>query len=175
MPRNVVVLLNSDEGRRLVRSKCRAAGIKLPTFERLVEAELDRQGMMRGSVLSCATPPLPVMFNIGFGELAVICIVLIIAVGPERLPSMMKTLGKTTLTLELAEPMAALPADIDIPGIEIGDAGHRLTYIADGREGSTTAAQVIRQLDRAGIEFKNIETKRSSLEYIFVDLVSERA
>lgn len=47
MPRNVVVLLNSDEGRRLVRSKCRAASIKLPTFERLVDAELDRQGMMR--------------------------------------------------------------------------------------------------------------------------------
>ena len=47
MPRNVVVLLNSDEGRRLVRSKCRSASIKLPTFERLVEAELDRQGMMR--------------------------------------------------------------------------------------------------------------------------------
>lgn len=47
MPRNVVVLLNSDEGRRLVRSKCRSAGIKLPTFERLVDAELERQGMMR--------------------------------------------------------------------------------------------------------------------------------
>lgn len=42
------------------------------------------------------------MFNIGFGELAVICIVLIIAVGPERLPSMMKTLGKTIRTLRQA-------------------------------------------------------------------------
>jgi sec-independent protein translocase protein TatB len=42
------------------------------------------------------------MFNIGFGELAVICIVLIIAVGPERLPSMMKTLGKTLRTLRQA-------------------------------------------------------------------------
>lgn len=42
------------------------------------------------------------MFNIGFGELAIICIVLIIAVGPERLPSMMKTLGKTIRTLRQA-------------------------------------------------------------------------
>jgi sec-independent protein translocase protein TatB len=42
------------------------------------------------------------MFNIGFGELAIICIVLIIAVGPERLPSMMKTLGKTMRTLRNA-------------------------------------------------------------------------
>src|SRR5262245_14569332 len=38
------------------------------------------------------------MFNIGFGELAIICIVLIIAVGPERLPSMMNTVGKTMRT-----------------------------------------------------------------------------
>jgi sec-independent protein translocase protein TatB len=42
------------------------------------------------------------MFNIGFGELAIICIVLIIAVGPERLPSMMKSLGKTLRTLRQA-------------------------------------------------------------------------
>jgi sec-independent protein translocase protein TatB len=42
------------------------------------------------------------MWNIGFGELAVICIVLIIAVGPERLPSMMKTVGKTVRTLRQA-------------------------------------------------------------------------
>jgi Tat protein translocase TatB subunit len=42
------------------------------------------------------------MFNIGFGELAIICIVLIIAVGPERLPSMMKTVGKTVRTLRQA-------------------------------------------------------------------------
>lgn len=42
------------------------------------------------------------MLNIGFGELAVICIVLIIAVGPERLPSMMKTVGKTMRTLRQA-------------------------------------------------------------------------
>lgn len=47
MPRNVVVLLNTDEGRRLVRSKCRRAGMKITTLELLVEAELDRQGMKR--------------------------------------------------------------------------------------------------------------------------------
>ena len=40
--------------------------------------------------------------SIGFGELAVICIVLIIAVGPQRLPSMMKTVGKTMRTLRQA-------------------------------------------------------------------------
>jgi sec-independent protein translocase protein TatB len=42
------------------------------------------------------------MWNIGFGELAIICIVLIIAVGPERVPSRMKTVGKTVRTLRQA-------------------------------------------------------------------------
>ena len=42
------------------------------------------------------------MFNLGFGELAVIFIVLIIAVGPDRLPTMMKGLGKTIRTVRQA-------------------------------------------------------------------------
>ncbi len=51
MPRNVVVLLNSEEGRSLVKRKCRAAGVKLSMFEELIEAELDQQGKKRRSGL----------------------------------------------------------------------------------------------------------------------------
>lgn len=47
MPRNVVVLLNSEEGRALVRKKCRAAGIRIGVLEELIEAELDQQGKKR--------------------------------------------------------------------------------------------------------------------------------
>lgn len=50
----------------------------------------------------CYTTGRRPMFNIGFSELAIICIVLIIAVGPERLPSMMKTFGRTMRTLRQA-------------------------------------------------------------------------
>src|ERR1700743_1621099 len=53
------------------------------------------------------------MLNIGFGELAVHCIVLIIAVGPERLPSMMKTLGKTIRTLRQASADLRASTGID--------------------------------------------------------------
>ncbi|MCG8556075.1 MAG: twin-arginine translocase TatA/TatE family subunit [Proteobacteria bacterium] len=35
------------------------------------------------------------MFNIGFGEFAIIALILIVAVGPEKLPAMMKVVGKT--------------------------------------------------------------------------------
>ena len=42
------------------------------------------------------------MFNLGFGEILVICVVLIIVVGPERLPAVMKNVGKTLRTVRQA-------------------------------------------------------------------------
>jgi hypothetical protein len=47
MPRNVVVLLNTEEGRSLVRRKCRTIGLTIGTFERLIEAELHQQGKQK--------------------------------------------------------------------------------------------------------------------------------
>lgn len=47
MPRNIVVLLKSEEGRSLVKKKCRENGIRLSVLEDLIEAELDQQGKMR--------------------------------------------------------------------------------------------------------------------------------
>lgn len=47
MPRSIVVLLNSEEGRTLVKSKCRAAGMRIGVLEELIEAELDQQGKKR--------------------------------------------------------------------------------------------------------------------------------
>lgn len=47
MPRNVVVLLNSEEGRSLVKKKCRAAGVRIRVLEELISAELEQQGKMR--------------------------------------------------------------------------------------------------------------------------------
>ncbi|MCO6415213.1 hypothetical protein JYK14_03355 [Siccirubricoccus sp. KC 17139] len=41
------MLLNSEEGRALVRKKCRAAGIRIGVLEELIEAELDQQGKRR--------------------------------------------------------------------------------------------------------------------------------
>lgn len=47
MPRKVVVILDSQEGRELVKRKCREIKLKISTFERLVDAELDQQGKKR--------------------------------------------------------------------------------------------------------------------------------
>lgn len=47
MARNMVVLLNSEEGRRLVRSRCRAAGLKMVDLEQLINAEIEQLGKKR--------------------------------------------------------------------------------------------------------------------------------
>lgn len=47
MTSNAVTVLNSEEGRALVRKKCRAAKIPISVLEELIEAELDQQGKKR--------------------------------------------------------------------------------------------------------------------------------
>jgi hypothetical protein len=47
MATNAVTVLNSEEGRALVRKKCRAAKIPISVLEELIEAELDQQGKKR--------------------------------------------------------------------------------------------------------------------------------
>lgn len=47
MATNVVVLLRSENGRRLVRRKCAEAGLDITVLERLVDAELGHVGKLR--------------------------------------------------------------------------------------------------------------------------------
>ena len=47
MKNHIVVLLASEEGRKLVRENCQAAGFDIDVFEALVDAELDQVGKQR--------------------------------------------------------------------------------------------------------------------------------
>ena len=47
MAENVVVLLQSESGRRLVRERCKAAGLDMDVLRRLIDAELDHSGKLR--------------------------------------------------------------------------------------------------------------------------------
>ena len=49
MSANFVALLQSENGRRLVREKCRAVGLKLAVLEQLIHAEVDQSGKLRKS------------------------------------------------------------------------------------------------------------------------------
>lgn len=47
MAKNIVVLLQSESGRRLVREKCKAAGLNMAVLEQLIHTELDHSGKLR--------------------------------------------------------------------------------------------------------------------------------
>jgi ABC-2 type transport system ATP-binding protein len=91
----------------------------------------------------------------------------------EEKAELMRKLGKKQLTLQLAQPLTALPAALARPALALGAGGTELTYTYDGREEHSGIAELLQALDDAGIAFKDLKTSQSSLEDIFVSLVRE--
>jgi ABC-2 type transport system ATP-binding protein len=91
----------------------------------------------------------------------------------EEKHELMKKLGKRQLTLHLQEHMSALPPALAGWPLELNGDGSELVYTFEARE-SARISDFLRKLNEAGIGFKDLNTRESSLEEIFVSLVSER-
>jgi ABC-2 type transport system ATP-binding protein len=92
----------------------------------------------------------------------------------EEKTALMRKLGKKQLTLTLQNPLAALPASLAGLPLELSDEGNALTYSFDTQAHDSGIAPLLRKLQEAGIEFKDLHTAESSLEEIFVNLVRSR-
>lgn len=88
--------------------------------------------------------------------------------------ALMKKLGKRELDLALVEPMADIPADLADWELSLENDGHTLRYVFDAQAERTGIPSLLRRLNDIGIGFKDLETSKSSLEDIFVDLVEKR-
>lgn len=86
---------------------------------------------------------------------------------------LMQKLGKKQLRLQLQNPIEQLPTELGNYQLEIADEGNELIYTFDTQEENTGIANLLRQLDRLGIDFKDLHSKQSSLEEIFISLVKE--
>ena len=91
----------------------------------------------------------------------------------EEKTALMKKLGKKQLTLHLLEPMAALPEALAGWNVVLRSDGAELEYNFDAQD-ERTIPVLLRRLDELGIAFKDLQTKQSSLEDIFVSLVGTR-
>jgi ABC-2 type transport system ATP-binding protein len=87
---------------------------------------------------------------------------------------LMRKLGKKQLTLHLQEPLKALPAGLSDYQLELAADGAELIYTFDAQAQNTGIAALLRQLGAQGVDFKDLQTKESSLEEIFVSLVHAR-
>ena len=89
--------------------------------------------------------------------------------------ALMKKLGKRELDLALDEPMTTIPAALADWDLSVVNDGHTLRYVFDARGERTGIPSLLRKMAELGIGFNDLETSKSSLEDIFVDLVGESA
>jgi len=87
--------------------------------------------------------------------------------------ALIKKLGRKTLTLNLSEPLAVLPAGLEDWSLELAGEGHELVYEFDSQAEATGVPSLLRRLSDLGIPFRDLHTRQSSLEEIFVGLVHE--
>ncbi|MEC5385945.1 ABC transporter ATP-binding protein [Uliginosibacterium sp. H3] len=83
---------------------------------------------------------------------------------------LMRKLGKKQMTLQLDAALEAVPAGFDHYQLSLAQNGNELVYTYDAGE-KVEIADLLKQLDDAGIRFKDLHTTQSSLEDIFVSLV----
>ncbi len=88
--------------------------------------------------------------------------------------ALMRKLGKRRLTVVLTEPMAALPAALADWALSLEEDGHKLVYTFDA-ETEAGIPSLLRKLDQLKIDYRDLDTARSSLEDIFVTLVEGAA
>ena len=91
----------------------------------------------------------------------------------EKTADLMQKLGKKTLTLQLQEPLAAVPPELAEWNLTLQGDGAELEYVFDSNADKTGVPSLMRRLSDLGIGFKDLSTRQSSLEDIFVGLVHQ--
>ncbi|MDR6635363.1 ABC-2 type transport system ATP-binding protein [Phyllobacterium sp. 1468] len=92
----------------------------------------------------------------------------------EEKAELMRSLGRKQLRLFLQEKRDGVPEPLSKYELELSPDGCELIYHYDTQKDRTGITALLKDLDKAGVRFKDIQTRESSLEEIFVNLVRER-
>jgi len=93
----------------------------------------------------------------------------------EEKRELMRKLGKKQLALQLSAPLAEIPAALAAYELERSVDGMQLIYTYDARDEHSGITDLLRALDASGLHYKDLQTRQSSLEDIFVSLVHDDA
>ena len=91
----------------------------------------------------------------------------------ENKVELMHKLGRKQLTVQLHQAIEHVPESLAAYRLELMTEGTELVYHYDTQADQTGIASLLAALGKAGIDFKDLQTKQSSLEDIFVSLVRE--
>ena len=88
---------------------------------------------------------------------------------------LMQQMGKKQLEVQLRAPLDQVPEGLAAYGLDLADDGRSLVYTYDTRAERTGITTLLKDISAAGLVLRDVRTRQSSLEDIFVDLVSESA
>jgi ABC-2 type transport system ATP-binding protein len=91
----------------------------------------------------------------------------------EEKAELMRKLGKKQLVLQMQTPLSAIPPALEPYGLQLAADGTELIYTYDTQAERTGITALLNDMRSAGLSFKDLNTTQSSLEDIFVDLVSQ--
>ena len=87
---------------------------------------------------------------------------------------LMRKLGKKQMTVHLNRKLDAIPGALADYPLMLSRDGCELVFTYDTQARRTDITALLDDLERAGIEFRDLTTTQSSLEDIFVDLVRQQ-
>ncbi|MBT5559440.1 MAG: ABC transporter ATP-binding protein [Proteobacteria bacterium] len=87
---------------------------------------------------------------------------------------LMQKLGKKELRLQLQNAMTEIPDDLSEYNLKLDADGTELVYSFDTKQEHTGIAELLRKLYKKDIDFKDLNSSKSSLEETFVELVKEQ-
>ena len=91
----------------------------------------------------------------------------------EPTETLMRQLGKKELQIELQRPTETIPDSLSNYNLIRSEDGATLTYYYDTQGQRTGITSLLSDLNAAGMILRDIQTRQSSLEEIFVDLVRQ--
>jgi len=91
----------------------------------------------------------------------------------EEKKALMQKLGEKRLTLHLSHAIESVPESLKEFGLIIKNSGMDLVYTYDVQQDSSDITSLLDGLEKAGIQFRDLETMQNSLEEIFVNLVKK--
>lgn len=92
----------------------------------------------------------------------------------EQKQALMSKLGQKQLTLDLINPLSELPPQLQRDGVSLDDAGTTLTFTFESQADSNVTG-LLDEVREAGIGVRDLRTRQSSLEDIFVGLLEQQS
>ncbi|WP_375228046.1 ABC transporter ATP-binding protein [Roseobacter sp. S98] len=89
----------------------------------------------------------------------------------EEKDALMARMGQKQLDVQLSETLDAIPETLGGYDLSLSEDGRTLTYSYDTRAERTGITKLLQDVSKSGLVLRDVVTRQSSLEDIFVDLV----